>query len=132
MIFDWTRLQVLKWKCLPLGVVEAQGKYSLMRARVRYIKRPISYGRTDRSSKQSSLLGPIRRFNQSFVSQCGLFSTNYSKLREKLQLRRLAGSLHKVINCPVKLRQHVFVRFVVGVMVVMAVSVSVSKAPSCK
>lgn len=122
--------QVLKWKYLPVGFVEAPAKCPLMCLRTRSIKRPISYGRTDGSSKQNLLLRPIGRFNQSFVSQCGLFSASYSKLKEKLQLRRLAGSLHKVINCPEKFRQHVFVRFVVGVMVVMSVSVCVSKIPS--
>ncbi|XP_050372317.1 carboxyl-terminal-processing peptidase 2, chloroplastic [Argentina anserina] len=125
-----TTPQVLKWKCLPLRVVEAQAKCSLMRARERSIKRPISFGRTGGSFQQSLLLGPIRRFNQSFVSQCCLFSASYSKLKEKFKLRKLAGSLHKEINFPEKFRQHVFVRFVVGVMVVMAVSVSVSKVPS--
>ncbi|PRQ36846.1 putative processing peptidase [Rosa chinensis] len=125
-----TTPQVLKWKCLPLGVVEARAKFSLMCARTRSIKRPISYGGTDGSSKQDLLLGPIRRFNRSFVSQFGLFSASYSNLKEKLKLRRRAGSLYKVINCPEKFRQHVFVRFVVGVMVVMSVSVSVSKVPS--
>lgn len=125
---------MLKWKYLSVGVgvVEAQAKCPLRCVRTRSIKRPISYGRTDGSSKQNLLLRSIWRFNQSFVSQCGLFSASYSKLKEKLQLRRLAGSLHKVINCPEKFRQHVFVQFVVGVMVVMSVSVSVSKIPSCK
>lgn len=123
---------MLKWKCLPTGVVEARAKFSLMCARTRSIKRPISYGGTDGSSKQDLLLGPIQRFNRSFVSQFGLFSASYSKLKEKLKLRRRAGSLYKVINCPEKFRQHVFVQFVVGVMVVMSVSVSVSKVPSCK
>nr|XP_011462430.1 PREDICTED: carboxyl-terminal-processing peptidase 2, chloroplastic isoform X2 [Fragaria vesca subsp. vesca] len=125
-----TTPQVLKWKCLPLGVVEARAKCSLMRARTGSVKRTMCYGRSDGSSKHNLLLGPIRRLNQSLVSQCGLFSASYSKLKEKLKLRRLAGSLHKVINCPEKFRQRVFVRFVVGVMVVMSVSVSVSKVPS--
>ncbi|BBG92602.1 Peptidase S41 family protein [Prunus dulcis] len=50
----------------------------------------------------------------------------YSKLKKKLRLKKYAGSLHKVISCSQKIGRHAFVRFVVGLMVVMSVSVSVS------
>ncbi|VVA39141.1 PREDICTED: carboxyl-terminal [Prunus dulcis] len=121
-----TTPQVLQWKYASVRIVEARAKVPLMCLKITSLKRPITYGNTDRA-----LLLPICRLNQSFFSQCSLFSVRYSQLKKKLRLKKYAGSLHKVISCSQKIGRHAFVRFVVGLMVVMSVSVSVSESPSC-
>lgn len=125
--FQLDSLQVLQRKYAPVRIVEARAKAPLMCLKITSLKRPINYGNTDRA-----LLLPICRLNQSFFSQFSLFSVRYSKLKKKLRLKKYAGSLHKVISCSEKIGRNAFVRFVVGLMVVMSVSVSVSESPSCK
>ncbi|CAB4292489.1 unnamed protein product [Prunus armeniaca] len=116
--------QVLQRKYAPVRIVEARAKAPLMCLKNTSLKRLINYGNTDRA-----LLLPICRLNQSFFSQCSLFSVHYSKLKKKLRLKKYAGSLHKVITCE-KIGHHAFVRFIVALMVVMSVSVSFSESPS--
>ncbi|GMY26985.1 carboxyl-terminal-processing peptidase 2, chloroplastic [Fagus crenata] len=58
-----------------------------------------------------------------------LFSISYGQLK----LRRYSGTLQKLMDCSERFRQHVsvhFVRLLVGVMLVMSLSVAVSKSPS--
>lgn len=77
------------------------------------------------------LLQHKRRLRKSFPSQYGLFSESYKCIPN---FRKYAGSLRKLMNCS-EIRQKVFVRFVrlvVGVMLVMSLSVAVSKTSSCK
>lgn len=125
--FQLDSLQLLQRKYAPVRIVEARAKAPLMYLKITSFKRLLNYGNTDRA-----LLLPICRLNQSFFSQCSLFSVRYSKLKKKLRLKKYAGSLHKVISYSEKIGHHAFVRFVVALMVVMSVSVSVSESPSCK
>ncbi|KAB1219385.1 C-terminal processing peptidase, chloroplastic [Morella rubra] len=87
-------------------------------------------GNTDGASNHNSLLQSTWRFNKIVSSKCGLFSISYGCL---LKLGRHFGSLPKRVNYLGKSRQHtsvLFVPLVVGVMLLMSVSVAVTKSPS--
>lgn len=84
---------------------------------------------TDGFSKHNFLLRSMWRLHKSLYSKCGLFSISYGQLK----LRRYSGTLQKLMDCSERFRQHVsvhFVRLLVGVMLVMSLSVAVSKSPS--
>lgn len=64
------------------------------------------------------------------LSYCGLFSISYRHLHK---LKKYTGSPKSVIDFSGKIKHHVaihFVRLVIGAMVVMSISVAVSKTPS--
>ena len=86
---------------------------------------------TDGFSNHNFLLRSMWRLHKSLYSKCGLFPISYGQLK----LRRYFGTLQKLMDCSERFRQHVsvhFVRLLVGVMLVMSLSVAVSKSPSCK
>lgn len=93
---------------------------------------PRNCGHTDGASKHNFIRQSIWRLNKNLSSKCALFSVSDGCL---LKLKKYSGSVHKVMNFSEKIRQQssvLFVPLVIGVMLVMSVSVSVSKSPSCK
>lgn len=83
------------------------------------------------ASKWNAFLQQQRRLHKGFLSRRGLFPVGFRCIPE---FRKYAGSLREFVNCT-EIRQKVsvvFVRLVLGVMLVMSLSVAVSKSPSCK
>lgn len=125
-------LQVLPWKSFPARIVEARVWIPLMCKRKNSSTMLRHCGNTDGASNHNFLLQSTWRFNKIVSSKCGLFSISYGCL---LKLGRHFGSLPKRVNYLEKSRQHTSVLFVplfVGVMLLMSVSVAVTKSPSCK
>ncbi|KAF3457523.1 hypothetical protein FNV43_RR02181 [Rhamnella rubrinervis] len=88
------------------------------------------YGRdSDGACEWNVLLQQKWRLNKSFSSQYGLFSVRYRCISE---FRKYAGCLRESMNCS-EIRQNVsvvFVQLVVGVLLVMSLSVAVTKSPT--
>lgn len=115
--FQLDSFQVLPWKPHPIRIVEAQLRSHLLCKRTNARNKLRNCSNTDGTSKHYFLLQSISRLY-------GLF-----------KLRRYSGTLQKVIDCSEKIRRHVSVlsvHLLVGVVLVMSLSVSVSKSPSCK
>ncbi|KAJ7955510.1 carboxyl-terminal-processing peptidase 2, chloroplastic [Quillaja saponaria] len=107
--------QVSQWKSFHIRTIEAQ-----LWSRQKYL------GYTNRASKNDFSLKKISWFNKSCCAQCGFLLRSFGKLPK---LRKY-NSPQRVISHPEKFRQHVsvlFMPFVVGVMLVMSVSVDISK-----
>lgn len=128
-----TILQTPPWKSLPQRIGQPRLWSPLLCISKNGIDRPRScnlVGNYEGNSKVNFLLQPMARLNKSFSFRCGLFSVSYG-LRPKL--RKYTARLQKELNCSEKFKHHVsvhFVRLVVGVMLVMSVSVGVSRTPS--
>lgn len=88
-------------------------------------------GNIDGASKHNFLL-QLMRFNKFFSLKCDFLSITHGRL---LKFGIYSGGLPKVIYCLEKFRQHVSIPsvcLIAGVMLVMSVSVAVSRSPSCK
>ncbi|PON35809.1 C-terminal-processing peptidase S41A [Parasponia andersonii] len=84
----------------------------------------------DGASKQNLLLQPLWSLSRSFSTKFGLFSISYRWIPK---LRKYDGSVPEKINCSEEIRPKVYVPFVqlvVGIMLVMSLSVAISKSPS--
>ncbi|KAG2727744.1 hypothetical protein I3760_01G172100 [Carya illinoinensis] len=122
--------QVLPWKYFPTRNAEAPLRSPIMFRRTNTGNMPRNCGHTDGASKHNFIRQSIWRLNKNLSSKCALFSVSDGCL---LKLKKYSGSVHKVMNFSEKIRQQssvLFVPLVIGVMLVMSVSVSVSKSPS--
>ena len=84
------------------------------------------------ASKQNFFIQPLWSLRKSFSAQFSLFLVSYRWIPK---LRKSDGSHHEMVNCSEEIRPKVdvpFVRLVVGVMLVMSLSVAISKTPSRK
>nr|XP_023910772.1 carboxyl-terminal-processing peptidase 2, chloroplastic isoform X1 [Quercus suber]POF12348.1 carboxyl-terminal-processing peptidase 2, chloroplastic [Quercus suber] len=121
--------QVLPWKPHPIRIVEAQLRSCLLCKRTNARNKPRNCSNTDGTSKHYFLLQSISRLHKNLSSKCVFFSISYGRFK----LGRYSSTLQKVIDCSEKIRRHVSVlsvHLLVGVMLVMSLSVSVSKSPS--
>ena len=74
----------------------------------------------------------IPRLDKKITLQCGLISVRNGCLPE---LRKLTIRLQKAMKCSENLKNRLslfFIRFVVGMVLVMTISVAVSRTTSCK
>lgn len=129
--FQLDSFQVLLWKPHPIRIVKAQLRSRLLCKRTNARNKPRNYSNIDGASKHYFLLQSISRLHKNLSSKCGFFSISYGCFK----LRRYSGTLQKVIDCSEKIRRHVSVlsvHLLVGVMLVMSLSVSVSRSPSCE
>ncbi|XP_057959631.1 carboxyl-terminal-processing peptidase 2, chloroplastic isoform X5 [Malania oleifera] len=125
-------LQALRSNSLPIKIVEARLWSPLSCTWRNSSDRPRNFGlvsNLDRFPKNSSLFQPILGLNKSFSFLCGLLSPSCGFL---LKLWKSTASPKNVICCSEKLKHTsvLFARLVVGAMLVMSVSVAVSKTTS--
>lgn len=124
-------LQVISWKYYTPRFVRIELQCSLrcIRTNCSVRSRNISDDDDGRDSKRNILLQPLWSLSKSFSA---LFFVSYRWIP---QLRKYDGSLHEKINRSEEIRPKIyvpFVRSVVGVMLVMSLSVAISKSPSCE
>ncbi|XP_015887724.3 carboxyl-terminal-processing peptidase 2, chloroplastic isoform X2 [Ziziphus jujuba] len=124
-----TTSSVLQWKYLPVKVLRNKFHGPLMCMRIDTSNGPRNGRDSDGGYAWNFLLQHKRRLCKRFTSQYGLFSESYKCIPK---FWKYAGSLCKLMNRS-EIRQKVSVHFgrlVVGVMLVMSLSVAVSKTPS--
>ncbi|KAE8076156.1 hypothetical protein FH972_014821 [Carpinus fangiana] len=121
--------QVLPWKSSPTRIVEARLWSPLMCRRINATNVQRNRGNTDEASKHNLLVQSMR-FNKILSLKCDFLSITHGRL---LKFGIYFRGLPKVIYCLEKFRQHVSIPsvcLIAGVMLVMSVSVSVSRSPS--
>ncbi|XP_062166750.1 carboxyl-terminal-processing peptidase 2, chloroplastic-like isoform X2 [Alnus glutinosa] len=121
--------QMLPCKYFPIRIVEAQLWSPLMCKRTNAPNVLRNRGNIDGASKHNFLLQSMR-FNKFFSLKCDFLSITHGRL---LKFGIYSGGLRKVIYCLEKFRQHVSIPsvcLIAGVMLVMSVSVAVSRSPS--
>lgn len=121
--------QMLPWKSLPIRIVEARLWSPLMCKRTNATNVLRNRGNTDGASKHNFLLQSMR-LNKILSLKCDFLSITHGRL---LKFGIYSGGLPKVIYCLEKFRQHVSIPsvcLIAGVMLVMSVSVAVSRGPS--
>lgn len=120
---------------MPLRIGQAQLWSPLLCISKKTINRSRScnlVGNYEGNFKVNFSLQPMERLDKNFSFRCGLFSTSYGLHRK---VRKCAAKIHKLLNYSEKFKQRIsilFVRLVVGVILVTSISVAVSETPSCK